>query len=61
MLYEFEIWQGGTMVASGSGNDREQVHQEAMHYASVYLQDGPVEVHETGPKPSPPQPQRTEF
>ena len=35
------------MVASGSGGNREQVHQEAMHYGLVYSQDGPVEVHET--------------
>ncbi len=46
-MYEFEIWQDGVMVASGSGGDRNRVHQEAMHYAAVYSQDGPVEVHET--------------
>ena len=41
---EFEVWQGGTMVASVSGFDGERVFNDAMHYAMMYGQDGEVEV-----------------
>lgn len=40
--FGFEVWQGGEMVASGSGYDREQVRREVMHYALVYARDGEV-------------------
>ena len=43
---EFEIWQDGIMVASVICNDRELALSEIMHYAWVYLQDGPVKVRE---------------
>lgn len=40
--YAFEIWQGGMVVATGLGPDLEAVRREAMHYAMIYGQDGPV-------------------
>lgn len=41
--YTFEIMQDGLSVVQGSGDDLEQVHRDAMHYAMVYGQDGPFE------------------
>ncbi|CAL62446.1 Hypothetical protein HEAR2315 [Herminiimonas arsenicoxydans] len=41
----FEIWQDGMCVASSSG-PREDAQREALHYAAVYGQDGPVELRE---------------
>ena len=40
---EFEVWQDGMPVAGSSG-PRERALAEAMHYAQVYGQDGPVSV-----------------
>lgn len=40
---EFEVWQDGMMVASGSG-PRDRAMAEMAHYATVYGQDGPVAV-----------------
>ena len=45
---EFEVWQDGKMVASVICDDRELALSEIMHYAWVYLQDGPVEVRGVG-------------
>lgn len=42
--YDLEVWQGGQMVASAHGADFNAVHREALHYAFVYAQDGPVEI-----------------
>ena len=43
--FEFEVWQGDTMVASASGL-RGDALREAMHYAAQYEQGGPVRVFE---------------
>lgn len=51
----FEIQQDGMTVALASG-PRERAYAEAMHYAAVYGQDGPVEVFEHVPVPLPPAP-----
>ncbi|MBX9907450.1 MAG: hypothetical protein K2Z25_01925 [Beijerinckiaceae bacterium] len=44
----FEVHQDGTPVALASG-PRGRAYAEAMHYAAVYGQDGPVEVFEHVP------------
>lgn len=38
----FELEQDGRVVASGEG-PREDMLREAMHYATIYGQDGPVQ------------------
>lgn len=48
----FEVHQDGTPVALASG-PRDRAYAEAMHYAAVYGQDGPVEVFEHVPVPLP--------
>jgi hypothetical protein len=48
----FEVHQDGSPVALASG-PRDRAYAEAMHYASVYGQDGPVEVFEHVPVPLP--------
>lgn len=40
---EYQVWQDGLMVASAYGHDTD-ARREALHYAAVYGQDGPVEV-----------------
>lgn len=40
--YRFEVWQDGLLVAECVGADYEAVRRDAMHYALVYAQDGPV-------------------
>lgn len=40
---DFEVRQDGMTVAMSSG-PRERALADIMHYASVYSQDGPVEV-----------------
>lgn len=63
--HHFEVWQEGQRVAMTSGPDRHVAMREAIHYALIYGQDGPVRVFEgprrrgkeiasTGPTPSPP-------
>jgi hypothetical protein len=42
--FEFEIWQDDMPVASASASTREAAFKEALHYLSVYLQDGPVKL-----------------
>lgn len=42
--YEYEVIQDGIVVASAWGRDKQRVLSEAMHYAMMYAQDGPVEV-----------------
>lgn len=42
--YEFEIWQGGMVVASVSSPDLASACREALHYAFVYGQDGDVQI-----------------
>lgn len=44
--YEFEVWQDGIPVATAASTDRAAALREAMHYAAVYGQDGPVKVAE---------------
>ncbi len=46
---EYGVFQDGVMVASAACDDRQQAWDEAMHYALVYRQDGPVEIREVGP------------
>jgi len=43
--FEFEVWQGGEMVASTSGQ-RDEAMREAMHYAALYQHYGMVSVFE---------------
>lgn len=55
--YHWEIWQGGIVVASGSGYDAESVCGEMVRYATQYVQDGPIKI--TGsPELAPPGPAR---
>jgi len=42
--YVYEIWQGGMCIAKVVGNDRDQVINNASHYAMVYSKDGAVEI-----------------
>ncbi len=49
---EIQVWQGGMMVASAHGK-RAEAEWEAMHYAAVYAQDGPVELIEVIRSPIP--------
>lgn len=42
--YSASVWQDGMMVAKVSGADPAAVRREAMHYAAVYAQDGPVQI-----------------
>lgn len=44
--HEFEVWQDGMCVAGVSSIDRDQAMREAMHYAAMYGQDGPVSMYE---------------
>ena len=54
--YEFQIWQGGTIVALGSGADLDAVRRDMLHYAMQYVQDGPIKI--TGsPELAPEKPQ----
>jgi hypothetical protein len=39
--WEFEVEQEGLIVAEGSAPDEETARREAMHYAMMYVQDGP--------------------
>lgn len=41
---DFEVWQDGMMVASASASDVRNAWREAVHYAGMYGQDGPVEI-----------------
>lgn len=40
-MHEFEIVQGGVVVASVSAPDRASALSEIMHYARQYAEDGP--------------------
>lgn len=42
---EFEVWQGDDMQASTSG-PRADALREAQHYATQYVEDGPVTIYE---------------
>lgn len=42
----FRIIQGGMSVAEVEHSDRARALQEALHYAVVYSQDGPVLIEE---------------
>lgn len=46
----YEVWQGGMVVARAFGPPKD-AQREAMHYARIYSQDGPVEVREKAPRP----------
>ena len=41
-MWEFTITQDGTVVAEGSGPDKDFVEGEAWHYWKIYAQDGPT-------------------
>jgi hypothetical protein len=41
----FDLWQDDMVVASTFG-PRDRALAEIQHYANVYRQDGPVEIHE---------------
>lgn len=51
--YECEVLQGGEWVAGAEAEGLCDVEAEAQHYAAMYGQDGPVEVHiwERGKRP----------
>lgn len=42
--YEYEVWQDGVLQAGGRETDYASAQSEANHYATMYAQDGPVEV-----------------
>lgn len=42
--YSFEIVQDGIAVVVGGGNDLDDVRREMLHYAMIYLQDGPITI-----------------
>lgn len=42
--WEFEIKQGGMIVASGDCPNKADALREAAHYVFMYGQDGPLEV-----------------
>lgn len=42
--FEFEVVQDGVVVASGCASTWAEAEREAMHYAMMYAQDGPVTV-----------------
>lgn len=44
--YEFEVHQGWGFAASACSESRAKAAQEALHYAAVYGQDGPVTLFE---------------
>ena len=44
--HNFNIWQNGMKVAGSSGHDRDAAHRDALHYAMMFEQDGPVVVKE---------------
>jgi hypothetical protein len=46
----FEVYQGGMMVAKAISTKRNAAYAEAMHYAMVYRQDGPVKIKEINPR-----------
>lgn len=48
----FEIIQDGIVVAKTMSTNRKKAEAEAMHYAMVYRQDGPVKMREVAPKGS---------
>lgn len=41
--FELELWRGDEWLAGASGT-KADAEREIMHYAMVYLQDGPVEI-----------------
>ena len=47
--HTFEGFQDGVMVFSATSSSRDRALTEAMHYAKVYRQDGPVLVKEKKP------------
>lgn len=40
--WEFEVHQGGMVVAAGEAPDRDTAIREAGHYTMMYGQDGPA-------------------
>lgn len=46
----FEIIQDDMVVAKAISSKRNKAYAEAMHYAMVYRQDGPVKLREVNPK-----------
>jgi hypothetical protein len=56
-VYQFEVWQGDDLQASGEAALLEDMRREAVRYAVQYGQDGPIDVREfvryplTAPQP----------
>ena len=48
IMATFKIKQGGMVVASGCGPTEAAIMPDALHYALVYSEDGPVEVFISG-------------
>jgi len=44
--FEFEVWQDDVAVASACSADRTGALRDALHYAAIYGQDGPVTLYE---------------
>jgi hypothetical protein len=42
--YHYEIWQNDIAVVEGSGSDLDAVRRDMLHYAMIYLQDGPIQI-----------------
>lgn len=42
--YSFEIVQGGVVVVEGDGDNLDDVRREMLHYAMMYVQDGPITI-----------------
>ena len=42
--YSASVWQDGQKVAGVVGKNKSEVRAQAMHYALMYGQDGPVKV-----------------
>lgn len=42
--YTFEIVQGGIAVVIGGGDNLDDVRREMVHYAMMYVQDGPITI-----------------
>ena len=43
-VFKFNVIQNGECVASGEGSVRSITFKEALHYAMMYGQDGPVTI-----------------
>ena len=46
--YRYSLWQDGIEVAAVDAPTQADANREILHYASVYVQDGPVEIRGDG-------------